>query len=213
MLPVLAATSLLALSALAQEAGPAPAAASSPAVVEITSTRPAVMVARIEGHSTGVGTTTGTTWGYGAGGVIGGGTAVIHTTAYRDLCVTPCRVELPPGAHELSFYGQGYLASNERYSLQPGETRVLSVEPGSFGLAYASLLGVTLGIVSTITGGVFLALDAAGTSDDKLLGIGTDAALVGSGLVFAGLGTWGMKSTRTVVNDVTPPALARAPGF
>ncbi|MBN1335490.1 MAG: hypothetical protein JXB39_05970 [Deltaproteobacteria bacterium] len=205
---LLFAASLLAAPALGQEALalPPPAASpSGPAVLEITSTKPAVMLARIESRSTGY--VSGMGFGYASGGVIGGGSAVVNATQYRDLCVTPCRVELPAGFHELAFYGQGYRSYTEMYDLLPGETKVLSVHPGSFGVAYLSLLGATAGLTSLLTGGIFLAMDAGKRPAEQLLGLGTDVALIGGGAVLTGLGIWGMKASRTIVTDVTPESV------
>ncbi len=210
MPPVLAVASLLVLAALAQEAPPpAPAAPApppppdAPATLEVTSTGTIVTVARIEGHSTGVG------YGYALGGG-GGGMAAVYSTHYRDLCMTPCRVELPPGFHELSFYGQGARAVTQKYSFQPGETRVLSIAPGSFGTYVVGLMGVSLGASLASIGGIGLLVDAGTRSEYRTMAPATEVALIGSGVALTGLGIWGMKASRTVIADVTPRSVAVA---
>jgi len=205
---VLASTAFLALSALAQEAPPPlPAPSAAPAILEITSTKSVVTVARIEGHSVGVGYTFGGGWG---GGRAGGGVVptVISSEYFRDLCLTPCRVELPAGLHELKFYGQGYRPAAEKYTFQAGETRVLSVKPGSFGLTILAITSACTGGTLALVGGLALAVDAGEPPRRRNFSPEAEVAMIGSGVALMGLGIWGMQATRTIVTDVTPSSVS-----
>jgi hypothetical protein len=65
---------------------------SDKATVVVTSSKPELMVAQVDGRASGS--------GYGAGGSVS-----YQAVYYRDLCVAPCTAEVEPGVAEIGVYG------------------------------------------------------------------------------------------------------------
>lgn len=84
---------------------------------------------------------------------------------WKDLCVTPCEVQLDPGMHELMVYGSGVTAAAEKYQLQAGQHRVV-VDPGSSALHTGGVWLTALGTVAAVTGTLFLFLFTETTEYD-----------------------------------------------
>ena len=112
---------------------------------------------------------------------------------------------------DLHFYGDGVLPLEERYTLRAGKTLSLRVDPGASGLRSAGVAGVVVGAAAAVAGGLLLAYDTAVQPSDPLLDPGADAAILGGGLVLAGLGVWGTRASRTHVTVVEAVPAAGTP--
>jgi hypothetical protein len=197
MLPVYAALLLVSGLSRAQEATP-PVPSGSNAILQVDSTKPGVTVALIEGRSTG------------SGYVAGAGYATIYTTTYRDLCVTPCKVEVPAGMREYAFYGGGYTPASMKLDMKAGQTDKLTVEPGSYAAHTLSVWGGSLGLSAIIGGVLFYALDAGMSPRDRMMSTGVEAGIAGGGVVLTGLSIWGLKASATKVTQSGAPAVSMA---
>jgi hypothetical protein len=168
---------LLSLAALAEDATPAPIA--DVAKASFASTAQAMTVAVIEGRATGT-------------GYAGGTTVTVQTTYYRDLCVTPCTVELKPGIHEMVLYGNGRSPVSGKYSFSPSSQSTFQVEPRSNGLRTLSLLGAATGLTAALMGGLFYAIEGEGDGKYRIMPASTEKQLIGGGLVLTAVGGFGM---------------------
>jgi hypothetical protein len=168
------------------------------ATLQVDSTKPGLAVGIIEGRSTG------------RGYVAGAGYATIHTTTYRDICMSPCKVELPPGMYEFTFHGRNFTRNELQVDMKAGQTERLSVDPGSHVVRIASYYGLGAGLLAVIYGGIFLPTELSAPPRERTIGAGAAAGVLGGGVALTGLSIWGLKASKTVVTENGPPSVSVA---
>jgi hypothetical protein len=187
------ATEAVALAESDSGSGEAAPSTADVASIEINSTGDAVTVARITERMT-------------ATGAAGGTVVTIAGVAWKDLCISPCKIELEPGLHELMIYGDGVTGATNKFDLKAG-THHLRVDPGSSALSTGGVWLTAFGIVAIVMGGTLYLVsspdtryNADGTTTETesstqklatplLLG-GVLGTGVGIGMIYAGATTF-----------------------
>jgi hypothetical protein len=117
-----------------------------PATVLVRSSQPEVKVGYVEGR----------------GVAMASNGAMAMGVYWKDVCITPCKFQLPSGLQELVATGPGYVGGSQEVELHPGVNKFV-VKPGSALTRIGGYTLATLGLTALVMGVIFAAIGLPST--------------------------------------------------